>query len=86
MWPGHEWGFNWGMMLVGGLLMLLFWIGVIALVFFAIRALTRPSRGPEEGGNLPSPSQTALEILQQRYARGELTREEYLEIKRDIET
>jgi putative membrane protein len=86
MWPGQGWGYNWGMMLVGGLLMLLFWGGVIVLVFFAIRAVTRPGRGPEGGGSAYPRAQTPLEILQQRYARGEITREEYLEMRRDLES
>ena len=86
MWPGHGWGYNWGMMLVGGLFMLLFWGGVIALAVFAIRAFTRSDRSPDQGGSIPPRAQTPLEILQQRYARGELTREEYLEMRRDLET
>ena len=86
MWPGHGWGYNWGMMLVGGLFMLLFWGGVIALAVFAIRAFTRSDRSPDQGVSAPPRAQTPLEVLQQRYARGELTREEYLEIRRDLET
>lgn len=86
MWPGYGWGYNWGMMLVGGLLMLLFWGGLIVLVFFAIRAVARPERGPEGGGGAYPRQQTPLEILQARYARGEISREEYLEMRRDLES
>jgi putative membrane protein len=32
------------------------------------------------------PSQRALELLKERYARGELTREEYLKMKEDLES
>jgi putative membrane protein len=74
---------NWGMIVLGGLLMLLFWGGVIALTFFAIRALARPERGPDQSAY---PRATPLEILQQRYARGEITREQYTEMRRDLET
>jgi putative membrane protein len=76
---------NWGMVLVGGLLMLLFWGGVIALVFFAVRAISRPDRNGSERSAFPRP-QTPLEILQGRYARGEITREQYQEMRRDLET
>jgi putative membrane protein len=83
-WFGGGWG-GWGGWLIGGLLMLLFWGGVIALAFFAIRAVSRSGRQGE--GQEPSSrdGESALEILQKRYARGEISREEYLEMKRDLE-
>lgn len=33
----------------------------------------------------PQTDQTALEILRERYARGEVTREEYEQVSRDLE-
>jgi len=78
-----DWG--WGGWIIGGLVMLLFWGGVIALAFFAIRAVSRSGRQGE--GTEPSSlnGESALEILQKRYVRGEIGREEYLEMKRDLE-
>lgn len=58
-----------GMGWLGILTMALLWIGVILLVIWAVTALlptATHSSGP-----------TALEILQQRYARGEISREEF---------
>jgi putative membrane protein len=68
--------------IIGGLVMLLFWGGLIALVFFTIRAF---SSSRQESGHAGS-SETALEILKRRYARGEIDRTEYEEKRRDIET
>lgn len=83
-WFGGGWG-GWGGWLIGGLLMLLFWGGVIALAFFAIRAVSRSGRREEGQGPLSRDKESALEILQKRYARGEIDREEYLDMKRDLE-
>jgi putative membrane protein len=87
MWHGWDMGFGWGWggLLIGGLMMLLFWGGVIALAFFAIRALMRSGQGQEAIGLERRRDETALEILQKRYARGDINREEYLEMKHELE-
>jgi putative membrane protein len=58
---GHWWMFG-----IGFLFMLAFWAVVIALVVWAIRQF-RPS---DKAGS-------ALSILQERFARGEIDRQEY---------
>ena len=86
MWGWHMWnGWGWGGLLIGGLMMLLFWGGVIALAFFAIRALMRPGPQRDEERSVRRGGETALQILEQRYARGDIGREEYLDMKRDLE-
>jgi putative membrane protein len=64
------WGF--GMMLF----MLLFWVLVIVGVVLGVRWLAIQGR--------ESRSDTALEILRQRYARGEINKEEFDARKRDL--
>jgi putative membrane protein len=88
MWHGWDMGhgINWGGWLFGGLMMLLFWGGIIALAFFAIRALLRSGRERTDEGSWRQRGETALDILQKRYAGGEISREDYLEVKRDLET
>ena len=49
--------------------MLLVWGGIILLVVLLVRRLDL--FGPREGG--PASRQTALEVLQERYARGEMS-------------
>jgi putative membrane protein len=81
----HGWEFGWGMMIIGGLLVLLFWGGVIALAVWAIRALTRPDGTRDERRLSTNSDHAAVDILKQRYARGEISREEYQDMRRDLE-
>ena len=82
----HGWGFGWEWMFLGSLLMLLFWGGVIAFAVWAIRALTRSERDRDGGRTFSSQENAALEILKQRYARGEISREEYQSMRRELES
>ena len=64
-----------------GLGMILFWVVVIAGIIWLVMALG--------GSNLQLPKQSkngqsAREILDQRYARGEIDREEYETMKQDL--
>lgn len=52
----------------GFLWMALFWTGVILLVVWAVRRAEAPTTRPERG---------ALEILEERFARGELDADEF---------
>ncbi len=58
---------------------MLFWIlllvGIVLLVVWAVQRM---------GGGGLSSEESALDILKRRYARGEISKEEYEEKKRDI--
>ncbi len=58
-----------GVAIFGGLLGLAFWILLIALIVALARGMGSAARGPGVG----------LGVLEERYARGEITREEFLE-------
>lgn len=58
----------WGLGGFGFLWMALFWIGVILLVVWAVRQPEAPTTRPQGG---------ALEILEERFARGELDADEF---------
>ncbi len=75
----HGYGFDmaWG----GGWWMLLFWGGVIALSIWTLRWLVAGSRRAEGSSQTPS----AREIAARRYARGEISRDEYLALVKDLE-
>jgi len=74
MWFMHE-GIGWWWVF-GGIWMILFWGGLIALVIWGISRLTRRGSFGEK--------QTPLEIARERYARGEITREEFEQHKKDL--
>ncbi|OGL05016.1 MAG: hypothetical protein A3I03_09635 [Candidatus Rokubacteria bacterium RIFCSPLOWO2_02_FULL_68_19] len=55
----------------------LFWVAMIVALVLGIRWLIRQGR-PEAGDS-------ALEILRQRYARGEINREEFEAKRKDLQ-
>lgn len=74
-----HYGWGWGHMLSGGLMMILFWGGIILVIVFAVRALG----GGSSHGTTPATSRNkALDILQERFARGEIDKDEFEERKR----
>ncbi len=83
-WGQHMFGLGWSGWLLGGLMMLLFWGGIIALVFFAIRAFS--GSGSRTVSKQTNSGESALDILKKRYARGEISKEEYETIRGDLET
>ena len=76
MWYIHDGGMGWGWGLLGAVWMLLFWGSIIALVVWGINRLSRAGDS--------SRSQTPLDIAKNRYARGEISREEFEQLKRDL--
>lgn len=84
---GFGWnGLGWGGMFFGGLMMLLFWGALIVLAFFALRALlhSNQERSGSRVAQVGSQPGSPLEILRERYARGEITRAEYEELRHDL--
>ena len=72
MWHGLE-GMGWGWLGIGFVHMVLFWL-LVAVCIAVLLAVMRSSRG-----------RSAIEILEIRYAKGELTREEFERMKRELE-
>lgn len=74
--------FGWGTMMFGGLGMLTLWALVIGLVYWFMRnfAADRENSTPQSSRTWRTP----LEILQGRYASGEITREEYETMYREL--
>lgn len=78
MWYWHE-GMGWWM-LFGGLWMLVFWILVIALIVWGVRKLVEHG----DSKSRPSEKRDPLEIAKERYAKGEISKEEFEQIKKDL--
>jgi putative membrane protein len=71
-----------GLLGFGGIGMILFWVVLIGIVVLVVRSFL----GNNSAGNkTPAPtSQTPLEILQTRYAKGEISKEEYEEVQQTL--
>jgi putative membrane protein len=76
-----EWA--WPMMSGMWLLMLAFWILVIVGIIVVIH---RIAIAPRETPSLHSKREPPLEILRKRYAAGEIDREQFERMKKDLES
>ena len=73
-WGGWHWGTGFGWVFA-----ILFW----ALILLGIAAL---AKWMFFGGGWPGSTRRPLDILKERYARGDITREQYEQMRRDIES
>lgn len=71
---GYGYGYGYGGMFMG----ILFLIIIAVLVYFVIQFLTTKGRPPIQ-------NESPLDILKMRYAKGEITKEQYEQMKKDIE-
>jgi len=69
-----------GFGLIGLLFNLVIIIGIVVLVVWAVKRFTN---GTSNGNQHPG-SQSPAEILKLRYARGEITREQYQQMLKDL--
>jgi putative membrane protein len=71
---GYDMGWGWS------IIMIAFWIAVIVGIIFLIRwiVVSTDRRHETKTGD------SALEILRQRYSRGEISKEEFEEKKKDL--
>ncbi|MDP2720281.1 MAG: SHOCT domain-containing protein [Dehalococcoidia bacterium] len=72
-------GMGWWIMF-GGLWMILFWGGLILLIVWAIKKIARIGESGPGAAGKSSP----VDIARERYARGDISREEFEQIKRDL--
>lgn len=85
-----HWGDGYGWMGAGWGLMGLFWVLVIVGIVVLLRLFAgggNSSNGAGNGGDSgpEAPPKSALDILKERYARGEIEREEFERMRRDLE-
>jgi putative membrane protein len=74
------WGYGYGF----GPAHMIIWILVAAVIIFGIVWLVRSLAVPGGGHYLPPRRSAGLDSLDERYARGEINRDEYLQKKKDI--
>jgi putative membrane protein len=78
MWP-YGYGAGWGWMIGGWVMMVVFWGLVIVGIVALSRALGDRGKPTQE-----SHTETPSEILRRRYAAGEITKEQFEEMKRNV--
>jgi len=73
---------------LGMILSLVFWAlvigGIVLIVVWLVRS-ANASAGAQRGGLSSGSSESPLDILKTRYAKGEITKEQFDAIKRDLE-
>ena len=74
MWYMHE-GMGWWMVF-GGVWMVIFWGGLIALIVWGITKLS--------GRGNTTPKHDPLDVVKERYTKGEISREEFNQLKKDL--
>lgn len=84
--PGrYDWGYpmmggGWGGMILGPIFFLLVLAVTIAIAMLLVRWVS----GSDVLPRFPSPKQTALDILKERFARGEIDRDEFEDRRRTL--
>jgi len=81
MWPYMMSGIFGGWGIIGMIFMFIFWAllitGIILLIVWIIRRVSYAGKDLSRKGK-------AIDILEERYARGEISKEEFERMKRDI--
>jgi len=73
---------GWGMGWFGGIFMMIFWVLIIVGLIFLIKWLVQNAKTGSHAGS--SSESRALDILRERYARGEIDKQEFAEKKKDL--
>lgn len=75
------WGWNGGyglMSFFGPLFMILFWVLIIGLIVWVVREVAVKGNGVKKEDG-------AMETLRGRYAKGEITKDEFDQMKKDLQ-
>jgi len=72
--PMMHYGFGYG----GMFMWIIFLIVIGLLIYFIVKA-------QKTKGQMPTPRESSLDILKRRYAKGEITKEEFERMKKDLE-
>ncbi len=73
-WGNYGWGMGFGF---GWLFMIVFWVLLILGIVYLVKMIAGGAKKEE-------PTENALDILKNRYAKGEISKEEFEKIKDDL--
>jgi len=76
----YYWHPGGGWFVAMGIAMIVFWVLVIVGIVLLVKWAATGTRAPHG-----TTQETALEVLQKRYARGEITREQFVQMREDLE-
>ena len=76
----HMFGWGWGHMIFGSVFMLLFWAAIIIGIVVVVRWIA----GSGHTHSVAPQHDSALDILRQRFAKGEIDQEEFERRKRSL--
>jgi len=62
----------------------IFWMLILGVIIWAVVTFVNNSRSRDRSDNLPQ-QESALDILKKRYAKGEITKEEFEQMKIDLQ-
>ena len=82
--PGGGMGFGMGYGF-GWVFVVLIWVLLIVGIVAVVKWLFASSGYRSIGHDMPTPRRNALQILEERFARGEIDREEFLARKQDLQ-
>ena len=79
-------GMNWIGMILGSIISIVVLIGLVLLVVWAVRRMSgsTPRPGAQAPAGQAPTGQAARDIAQVRYAKGEITKEQFEQIKKDL--
>lgn len=78
MWSFYNNPMGWGFGGFGWIFMIMWWVMIIAVIVMIIKRLTNHSHGTHNH------EKSALDILKERYARGEIDKKEFEGRKKDL--
>ncbi len=76
---GYGYGYGWWMWIAMAIFWGLILVGIALVLFWLLRQARPIETGPAPGAPRP------IDILRERYARGEITREQFEQMRRDLE-
>jgi len=76
MWWNGDGHTHWGWMTFGAISMVVFWGAIILFAVWAIKALSRPGERDTH--------RDARQILDERFAKGEITQQQYDDMKKAL--